>query len=425
MLPRTRKSFLLSVVVLLAGGCRSSEERHEREEVVAQKVREGDFEAALVHAERLAKANPRDQHLQDLQRDAQVALVLDRGRREVLRGELDSGLVLLERAAEIDPENPVVQSWIVKTQAQLAELWLDRAAGLTSPDQLAEAKQAYENVLSHDPKNKTAIRGYAHLLLVENYRSGQSQTYFNDGLSSFRLLELEQSRREFQVSRRYEENEPAALRADQVEAMIASERLQVAHDLEESGHFYAARNEYRMVLLVEPDNTDGRAGLDRMDREVRANREMAEADIQMRRGQIEQANESLQEAERLTTAQADDVSLLQSDVVDRQREDLYQKAHSLTEDYRYEDAVAAYDQLLAEAPDFKDASLRRSTLVEFIQLTEESYAKALAAKTDEEAEDALRAIQVIWPEYRDVSQRLADIEARKAGETPPAEDEPR
>ena len=212
--------------------------------------------------------------------------------------------------------------------------------------------------------------------------------------------------------------------------MIADERLGVAKGLEASSHWFAARNEYRLVLLVAPENAEARSGLDRMDREVRANRALGEADMQMRRGQVEDAHESLAEAGQLTTQQSDDVLLLQNDMVDRRLEDLYLEAQSLTEDYRYPEAVAVYEQLLAESPDFREAALLRDTLNEFIGMAEESYAVALAATTDEEAEMALRAIQVIWPEYRDVQQRLAEIEARKpkeqgsGGEQPPAKETP-
>jgi tetratricopeptide (TPR) repeat protein len=94
---------------------------------------------------------------------------------------------------------------------------------------------------------------------------------------------------------------------------------------------------------------------------------------------------------------------------------MYQNARMLSDDYRYPEAVAAFDELLAVAPDYKDAALRKSTLEEFIRLAEEFYAKALDADDDAEAEEYLRAIHpVIWPEYKDVVERLQAIEARKA-----------
>jgi hypothetical protein len=51
---------------------------------------------------------------------------------------------------------------------------------------------------------------------------------------------------------------------------------------------------------------------------------------------------------------------------------------------------------------------------EFISLAEEFYAKAVAATSDEEVEGFLRQVQLLWPEYKDVGERLQAIETRKA-----------
>jgi tetratricopeptide (TPR) repeat protein len=151
-----------------------------------------------------------------------------------------------------------------------------------------------------------------------------------------------------------------------------------------------------------------------MDRETRAMRSISEADMEIRRGQLEEAEETLVEAEVLTTVQQDGVALLRSGIEEKRLEDMYLEARGLSDDYRYPEAVAAYDRLLATTPEYKDAVLRKATLEEFMRMAEEFYAKAVEAEDDAVAEEYLRAIQVIWPEYRDVVQRLEAIEARKA-----------
>jgi len=312
-----------------------------------------------------------------------------------------------------------VRSWQAKTRAQLAVEWLDRAAELNAPDQIDEAEAAYEKVLTYAPGNSAAIQGLAYVVLLKNYRSGLSQTYFSDGLSSFRQLELEQARRAFRVSEKYRENEPASQRGEEVEELMAQERLQLAQQLEDHGLFFAARNEYRLVLLIDPSNPIGREGLDRMDRESRANHALSEADMQIRRGQLEEARETLGDAANLTLAQNDDVALLKSGLEESRLQALYDEASSLTDDYRYPEAIEAFERLLAQSPEFKDAALRKKTLEEFTRLAEEFYPKALAATTDEAAEEYLRAVEIVWPEYKDVQVRLRAIEARRI-KTPPA-----
>lgn len=403
----------LGLLVPLLCACRASQ--GQSEEQIVSAVRHGRYTEAMEKARALREANPGDARARALEIDTQVAYLLDQGREEVFRGDLTRGLEIFERAQALAPGQATVASWIAKTRAQLADHWLDVAADSTGPEHLDDAESAYEKVLLYDGGNADARRGLAHVLLLKNYRGGMSKTYFDDGLTSFRQLELEQARRAFQVSQHYKENEPATLRGAQAEQMMAEERLTQAQGLEAAGLYFAARNEYRLVLLIDTDNEEARNGLDRMDREVRATRTMAEADMAIRRGALEKAQSTLAQAEILTEAQKDDVLLLKNGIEERKLEELYQNARSLGEDYRYPEAVQAYDELLALAPDYKDAQLRKATLEEFIHLTEEFYAKALAAPDDSVAEEYLRAIHpVIWPEYKDVIERLQAIEARKA-----------
>jgi tetratricopeptide (TPR) repeat protein len=417
----TRSTAAPFVVLLALAACRNTETQREQKVVLA--AREGRFEEAIEHARELAEQNPLDPALQALYLDTRVAAILARGRRQVFAEELDEALRSFETAAELAPGHPTVLAWIEKTQKQLATYWLDRAAENTGPEKLDQAEAAYEIVLEHDPKNPYAVEGLAHVLLLKNYRAGQSKTYFDDGLASFRELRLQNAWRSFEVSQRYRKNDPALMRGEEVEDLIIEERLAQAHALEADGHFFAARNEYRLVLLIDPAHADGRAGFDRMDRETRATAALDEADMEIRRGELEEARETLATAEVLTEAQRDELSLMNSGIEEKRLDDLYQEALRLTEDYRYPEAVAAYEVLLAAAPDHKDAAQNKRTIEEFILLAEEFYAKAAAAKSDEEKELQLRQVLVIWPEFKDAAAQLAEILKRKPAEkeTPDAD----
>jgi tetratricopeptide (TPR) repeat protein len=416
----TRFQAVPFALLLALAACRNTETQRENKVVLA--ARAGRFEEAIEEARQLVEQNPGDPLLEALYLDARVAAILARGRDQVFAGELDQALRSFESARELAPGHPMVLAWIEKTKKQLATFWLDRAAENTGPEKLDRAEAAYELVLKHDPENPYAREGLAHVLLLMNYRAGQSKTYFDDGIASFRDLRLQNALRSFEVSRRYRENDPALTRGEEVAAMIIEERLAQARALEAEGHFFAARNEYRLVLLLDPEHVDGRAGFDRMDRETRATAALHEADMEIRRGELAAAQETLAEAEVLTEAQRDDLSLLSSGIEEKRLADLYQEALRLTDDYRYPEAVAVYETLLASAPDYKDAAQNKRTIEEFISLAEEFYAKAGAAKSDEEKELQLRQVLVIWPEYKDAAAQLAEIVKRKpapaTGEAP-------
>lgn len=411
MKPRTAFALLLP---LLGFGCRSAE-RSEKNEIVSL-VRHGHYKIAFERARELAREHPEDVALTELARDAEVAMLLDQGRNEVLQGRIANGLSVFERARELAPENPMVATWIEKTSAQLAREWLDRAADLGAED-LEEAQVAYETVLKYAPDNGEAKYGLARTLLLQNHRQIKSKSYFDEGVRSFRDLWLDQARRGFQVSHRYKENDPALLHGHQVDAMIAQERLAQARGLEGDGLYFAARNEYRLVLLIEPDNPDARDGFDRMDREVRATRSISSADMDIRRGDLEGAAKVLEETEGITEAQKADVAHLKVAIEDAQFEDLYLEAVNLETQYRYPEAIAVYGELIGVAPDFQDAAMRKKTLEEWVSTAEDVYARALATEDEAEAELLLTQITIIWPEYRDVVQRLAEMRARRASDT--------
>lgn len=404
-----------SLCLAALSSCHSTGEASGRE-LVLREVRHGRFEEALDRATRLLEAAPGDASLQALHRDVQVALRLDRGRDQVFLGQLDEALTTFQEAADLAPENEVVRTWIRKTQLQLADAWLDRASDLSGTDRLEEVSQAYEKVLEHDPGNPTAIEGRARTLLLMNYRSGQSKSYFDEGLTGFRRLKLEQARRDFHISNEFKGNDPARERMAQVEQQLAEERLEQAEQFEQDGFWFAAANEYRLALLIDPESERARAGLDRMDRETRAATSLSDADMKVRRGELDDARETLETVEDLTEAQKDSVSLLQAGIEEKGFEELYDRALSLTEDYRYPEAVVAYDELLAVAPHFRDAEQKKATLQEFIALAEEWYQQALAAESDADAMLLLRNVLVVWPEYKDTNERLAKLEARTRGQ---------
>jgi hypothetical protein len=388
-------------------------------EGVASMIRHGRYADALDTARQHAAENPDDGQAQALYRNSQVAYLLDLGRNAVFAGEAEEGLVFFFQAYELDASNTAVQGWILKTRIQLADEWLDAAAELTAPEELDQAEEAYERVLTYVPDHEGGRNGLSRVLLLKNYRAGLSKSYFNQGINQFRDDWLHPARWYFDVSHRYDPtNDSARTRADQVDLTLAQDRLFQARALESQGLYNAARNEYRLSLLADPGNFEAQDGLDRMDKETRADRTIAKAEMSIRRGEYGAADELLAEADEITEDQADVVSQLEARIEDRRLAALYAEAQTLERDYRYQEAVKVYDELLELSAYYEDAIARKTTIEEFIVLAEEYYTRALDATTDEEALQYLRQIPIIWPEYRDVDERLKAIEERLAVDEP-------
>ena len=90
------------------------------------------------------------------------------------------------------------------------------------------------------------------------------------------------------------------------------------------------------------------------------------------------------------------------------------EADRLESEFRYDEAIAVVDVLLERAPADATALRRlRSTLEAFLNLAQESYARADAAADPAEEAFHLALIQSFWPGYRDVGERLLALRAAK------------
>ena len=99
-----------------------------------------------------------------------------------------------------------------------------------------------------------------------------------------------------------------------------------------------------------------------MEREVKAQRLLSEADMLVRQERFDQALEKLEQGAELTLLQGDRFSLLVNQIEVAHWEALYQEGLDQEQDFRYEQAVATYGRLLEAAEFYEDAASRKRTL---------------------------------------------------------------
>ena len=396
-------------------------------------VQAGHYERAMVEAKELHAKRPDDPDAERLARDAEIAFLLDQGRQVTFAGDPATSLGIFRQALRLDPHNQVALGWVAKTRLQLAEDHLDIAFTLTGPDELREAEAEFEVALAYLPEGIPGPRsarielqaklGLVRVLHIQQYHETVSRSNFSEGLRNYRDLLMNRAKQCFTVAR---EHDPGNVRTEDriadVEVIMANEEIAKALGLEEEGFFHAARNQYRMVLLIDPNNEVARDGLDRMDIEARASDTFDEAQMKIVRGEFDDAQQLIEDAGALTDAQDETAGILNATLEDARLREMYEHAIGLERDYLYAEAVEAFDELLADTEFYEDSVARRDTILEFIELATEYYANALAAETDEEARGFLRRIPVFWPDYRDVDERLRDIEGRLAATAVDGED---
>jgi len=341
-----------------------------------------------------------------------VILVLESGRRTLFAGDALSALREFEQAHRLAPEDETVQAWITKVRSQLAEEWLDVAQNLLSISEFEDSAAAFEKVLEYDPGHPTASEGLYRIIVRLQYREGLGLRYYRDALDDLRNERLFPASRHIDLTRTYYPDHPrAGEREDEIRQRLAEERMARAQELERMASFHAARYEYRLVLLLAPESVEASEGMNRMDREVRALDALGEADMHIRRGDLKEARVRLEQARLATELQKDAVSLLEAQIEDVHQRAMYNAAISLYKDQLFLQAVEAFDLLLAETEYYEDAISRRDTLMEFIRDAEELYAKAEQTEDPSEQLDFFRQIAIVWPEYRDIRERMKALEA--------------
>jgi hypothetical protein len=240
-----------------------------------------------------------------------------------------------------------------------------------------------------------------------------SKRYFEGGVHALSDYWLERAKGLFSYSNKYKPDQPHTLtRSKQVNLLLAKQRQKVAQAFEEKGLFGAARSEYRMALALAPDDPPSKAALERCTREVKAQRKLEAASYQIMRGNWERAEKLIAEGRELTAVQGELFDGAVAKMHEQQNDIVYSEALALERDQRFEEAIAKYQELLAQASYFKDTLTRVDTLKSYVELAGELYDKAAAAPDDAARLDYLHQIRIFWPEYKDVPKQVSELEAK-------------
>ena len=401
----------LVLPLLLLASCASTSE--ESSLTVGELVAERRYSAAVRLAAEQAEERPDDPDAQLTYRLATAALLMDRGRTAFYEGKLHEAAVFFDEAFETAPEASQTSEWKRKIHDEIADAKLREAIRLHTLEELEEAVAAYEEVILNRPDDLRAQEGLGRALLQINFRQGQGSTYYNAGVRDLNEYYLHEARSKFGYTGLYwGDHDKVERRSEQVAELLANTRATVAMNFESEGQYAAAKNEFRLALLLVEDHEEAQAGFDRCTLEAEAAELLRDAEMLIHKGEFEAARVVMAEGRSKTKQQVDLFAAMEASLEDSRFEALYQRAVSLESDYQFQAAVKAYDVLLEEAQFYDDAIARRETLLDFIAHSEDVYARAMKESDPAEQLALLEQIEVIWPEYLDLQDRLADLRAQ-------------
>ncbi len=222
--------------------------------------------------------------------------------------------------------------------------------------------------------------------------------------------EYEIARSRFGASSKYRPGDPKPeRRVGEVERELSRKRTTQAIQLEADGLHAAARNDYRVALLLDPENGEAEAGLARAREEASADELLLQGRMAILRGEFATARDYLERGKETSLVRKDLFDAALAGIDDARAAKTYQKALDLEHDFRYEAAIAKFRELLEGRDYYEDAISRLRTL-------EAAALYGRVQESDDPAEQLqlLRQIEVFWPEYRDIRERLRALEAAGA-----------
>lgn len=401
-----------ALFALLALACASGPESAEiRIESIEALTRKGDYAGAASATVQLldelgpgAAERPR---VAALQKEISVASGLETVRQMVFEGREVEALPIVEELQAAHPDVEAIDAWMDRVRTKIADGWFERARTAVAEERFDDARFAYAKSVEFDPTRAVVKDLLTELNRVEAWRADVAEEIYFSGVGHLVGGRLLEAAGDFGKVGKYREKPTRAnQRVSEVNVLLADARVASAAALVADGHFSAAAKEYEEAARLNPSSDQIAADLERMRAEARANQMLIEGRSMILRGELERGAEEIAAGLELTNLQKDVFQRELDGIGERRVQAAYDRALGLEHDFRFEQAVTAYEAILESRDFFKDCRARVDVLKDKIAEAERLFAAAAQAE-DEEAELALlRQIEVFWPDYSDIPGRI-------------------
>ena len=408
MIMRLHHHLLLVLVALSA--CSSTTEEVSVGPSVTDLIRLTRYEEALRLSQEFVDAAPSAENYEQ-QETATIAWLLNQGRMQTFGDKDFEALTTFEQALLLRPDSEVVLKWIGKTRAKIANQLFLEGTELHALEEYAEAVVKYDEALVMAPDHDSAIRAKTLAERQSQYRIDLAKGYYVAGVRALSDYWLEQAKSRFGYTRKYlPEHSRALNRRKKVNGMLAGQRLILGDDYMSRGLYAAARNEFRLAQILHPITEELQERLEEATREAAASDQLLKAEMFVFKSEFDAALGALDEGIKLTTLQVDQFELVRVEIDDEKNRIIYERALAYEHDYLYEEAINVYDELLVRTDYYEDSRARRETLNDYVRNADRLYGEISSTKDARNKLSLLKQIEIFWPEYRDIQERILRLE---------------
>jgi len=405
---RLHQLTLLASVALCA--CSSTPEESVQGPSVSKLVQLTRYEDALRLSQEMVEVLPSADNIAQHE-VATIAWLLNQGRHLTFEDKDYEALITFEQALLLRPDAEVVLTWVGKTREKIANQLFEEGAELHAKEEYAAAVLKYEDALDMAPDHAKADRAMMFARRQSEYRIDLAKGYYVAGVRALSDYWLEQAKSRFGYTRKYLPDHSRALsRRKKVDGMLAGQRAILGEDYMSRGLYAAARNEFRLAQILHPATEGLQERLDEATREAAASEQLLKAQMLVFKGEFDGALAALEMGVTLTTLQLEQFDIVRVEIDDEKNRIIYERALAYEHDYLYEEAIVVYDELLARIDYYDDSRARRGTLNDYVQNAGRLYNQVASTSEVRGKLSLLKQIEIFWPEYRDIQERIARLE---------------
>ena len=409
-MPKLRLLLLLPLVA-----CATTET--ENYEVGDHYFRQGQFHEAFEAYNQAADRiqNPSDD-LVARQAEARFRSILQSAESHIHLNQISEALQLLDFAEAERPgyaSIPELRSHAYRRRAaQLA----DEGEVLFDDGQATEAQGKYAEALKWDKDNVEAQRGYAAASRVHNDRYSRGERKYFEGLEQDSDGHPGRARTSFaHASLLHGPDSKASQRLATISAEEAKRQLELGREYFESKRIGAAWVTLMDAVRLDPENVEANTLLTKINSQLEQMRILNEADIHVRGGRVDVADEMLEHVLEISGNEANKrLELMRQKAGFQRALAEYRVARACELDSQVVRAREIYTQILANnSYGFEDVPMRVELLTRRVDTAKDFYNQALAAQKAGDGEtyrNMLAKSLEQAADYKDALQRFQALQ---------------